>query len=636
MSGPNPFERLARPVSITVADQAALEITPGLPNENLRKRNPFHPKEQSGNANHDQHGDGTDGAPLNPTAAGDGSLRSFEQLPTFGDTPRPLNSRDVCAFIVNKMVGTGIYTTPPVVLLLTRSKGEALGLWFIGFVYTLISMTIYLEYARKLPHTGGELIYLDETLPRPRLFAYTLYTFYFVLLYNTATNSMQFAKQVLVCAAGDTLEPTLDPRALRFIAMVALSFFVLLHYFSGRAGRDLNQILAFIKITLLVIVFFAGIARASDHYAADWGIPPNKDSSSSAIAFLYIMFSFTGWENATFVGGEIADHKILKKGFIWAVCIVGVLYILINFIFLLAVPAEFPTTQMAPLFFGGGYHARITWAILVAISASGSLLSVTYTCARVKQVIGMSNIIPWSRLWSSNSPPRQDDNGNFINSPTPQGGLLLHWIFSIILISASSAFTNLNEAISFPGNLQAYAAGWVRIFISIGFPFLFLDSKSRILKLLHLNARKIPKPSDDRWPHTELGHPEQSKLLRKLFWPLAVIYICFNGYIVVVPLIPPYTNGNGKDLDIKGWYYVAVVACISTAAITYYLVAFGRAPNRSGGTHAELLAQPVGAEGSRGYSIMTYAGVHPELFEEDEHNQQYGYRRQVEVVIDDS
>jgi hypothetical protein len=73
----------------------------------------------------------------------------------------------------------------------------------------------------------------------------------------------------------------------------------------------------------------------------------------------------------------------------------------------------------------------------------------------------MSNVIPWSRLWSSNSPPRTDVNGNFINSPTPQGGLLLHWIFSAILISASSAFTDLTEAISFPGNLQAYAAGLV-------------------------------------------------------------------------------------------------------------------------------------------------------------------------------
>ena len=103
-----------------------------------------------------------------------------------------------------------------------------------------------------------------------------------------------------------------------------------------------------------------------------------------------------------------------------------------------------------------------------------------------------------------------------------------------------------------------------------------------------------------------------------------------------MPLISPYTSGSGKDLEIKGWYYVAVVACVFIAAIIYYLVAFAWAPNRSGGTHAELLAQSADAEGSHGHSIMAYAGVHPELFEEVEHNSQYGYRRQVKVVIDDS
>jgi hypothetical protein len=102
-----------------------------------------------------------------------------------------------------------------------------------------------------------------------------------------------------------------------------------------------------------------------------------------------------------------------------------------------------------------------------------------------------------------------------------------------------------------------------------------------------------------------------------------------------VPLIPPYTDGNDKNLEIKGWYYITIVASISASAIIYYLAAFASAPNRSGGTRAELLTQLAGAERSHGYSILKYAGVHPELFEDDEHNPQYGYRRQVEVVIDD-
>jgi hypothetical protein len=135
MSRPNPFQRPARPISITEADQA---ITSGLPNENLTIRNPFLSQDQNGNGNRDQHEDQINGAPPRPTGmASNALLQHFDELP-IRDTPRPLNSRDVCSFIVNKMVGTGIYTTPPVVLLLTRSKGEALGLWFVGFVYTLM------------------------------------------------------------------------------------------------------------------------------------------------------------------------------------------------------------------------------------------------------------------------------------------------------------------------------------------------------------------------------------------------------------------------------------------------------------------------------------------------------------------
>jgi hypothetical protein len=56
------------------------------------------------------------------------------------DPIHPLNWRDVCAFIVNKMIGTGIFVQPPAVLLLTGSKAEALGLWFAGFVYTLVRL----------------------------------------------------------------------------------------------------------------------------------------------------------------------------------------------------------------------------------------------------------------------------------------------------------------------------------------------------------------------------------------------------------------------------------------------------------------------------------------------------------------
>jgi hypothetical protein len=76
------------------------------------------------------------------------------------DRPTPLHDLDVACLIINKMVGTGIFTAPISTLLVVNSKSLVLIFWFLGFVYTLISMRLYLELAREIPMSGGELIYV--------------------------------------------------------------------------------------------------------------------------------------------------------------------------------------------------------------------------------------------------------------------------------------------------------------------------------------------------------------------------------------------------------------------------------------------------------------------------------------------
>lgn len=61
-----------------------------------------------------------------------------DQPPTHTLIAGPLITFDIFALVVNKMVGTGIYTTPPLVLALTGDWRIAIGLWAAGFVYTII------------------------------------------------------------------------------------------------------------------------------------------------------------------------------------------------------------------------------------------------------------------------------------------------------------------------------------------------------------------------------------------------------------------------------------------------------------------------------------------------------------------
>jgi len=54
------------------------------------------------------------------------------------EAPRYLDWMDVAALIINKMVGTGIFTGPLTVLQATQSKSAAVTLWVLGFLYTVI------------------------------------------------------------------------------------------------------------------------------------------------------------------------------------------------------------------------------------------------------------------------------------------------------------------------------------------------------------------------------------------------------------------------------------------------------------------------------------------------------------------
>jgi Amino acid permease len=59
---------------------------------------------------------------------------------------RKLTWWDVAALIINKMIGIGIFSGPPTVLLYTGKKSTALWLWAAGFVYTLIRYAIVSDY----------------------------------------------------------------------------------------------------------------------------------------------------------------------------------------------------------------------------------------------------------------------------------------------------------------------------------------------------------------------------------------------------------------------------------------------------------------------------------------------------------
>jgi amino acid transporter len=165
------------------------------------------------------------------------------------------------------------------------------------------------------------LVQLRRKLMGDGLLAYIIYSLMFIVFFNSATNSLQFGRMILMCInAHKADDSTKKSRAdsdvnqdlMRFIGVTILSIICLAQFFSASWGRKLNKFLAVVKICFLIGVIIVALTALSNNIediegnavprAQDWLTWHGSPSKVQfAKALLAVLFSFEGWENATFV-----------------------------------------------------------------------------------------------------------------------------------------------------------------------------------------------------------------------------------------------------------------------------------------------------------------------------------------------
>ncbi|KAH8744408.1 amino acid/polyamine transporter I, partial [Hyaloscypha finlandica] len=353
---------------------------------------------------------------------------------------RDLGVIDVAALIINKQIGTGIFTTPGLVLSLTGSKTTSIIMWFCGGIWAFLCVIIYVEFGSTFPFNGGELIYLDEVLRQPELLATVLFSAFFIFVPNTDGNSLQFAKHILLASNPTVTETTeLDKRLISYVAISILTVVSFIHYFSRNSGLLLNLLFAIYKVVLVIVLIICGCvaSKKPENGWSDWGQHP-IGSKNVLAAMIYIIYSYQGWENANYVGGELKiESRALKWGAFLAVGITTVLYTLVVMAFSLACSFEDLAGQdlgvvsnFAPKAFGRQGVEGIK--VCIALSAFGNLIAVVYTSSKVKQQIARQCIIPFYNFFAR-------DDKQFL---TPGGALILHWVMAVVWILSTPNTSN--------------------------------------------------------------------------------------------------------------------------------------------------------------------------------------------------
>ena len=190
-------------------------------------------------------------------------------------------------------------------------------------------------------------------------------------------------------------------------ANTAVMIATLIHCLGVREGNAVNQIGAIFKIALLsgLVVWGFSVEATADT------LPPNTGEdaivfspSTFGYAMAAVAFAYLGWDNPTYIAGEIRDsRRSLKWGMSLGMIAVTILYLLVNSIFLrAAAPHEIIQSDGSPVVDIGqfsalrlfGETAGSTFNVLIGIVLFSTLCLNAMIGARVFYSMGRKRELP--------------------------------------------------------------------------------------------------------------------------------------------------------------------------------------------------------------------------------------------------
>ncbi len=272
---------------------------------------------------------------------------------------RRLGARTATLLVVASMIGTGVFASSGLLFADLRSVPAVLLAWAVGGLLAVTGALSYAELVAALPKNGGEYHLLTYVYHPAVGFASGLVSFVVGFAAPIAASALAFgdylraAAPELAEAMGyppllKSLAPAAEAPPVAFETLAALGLVGVmsaLHAGKVGAGRATQDLLTGFKVLLIVGFLVAGVvAGALDPVRLSYAERPLLDASLSpafAIALVYVTFSYSGWNAATYVAGELdRPARSLPVALIAGTAIVTALYLGLNLVFLGGAPHD--------------------------------------------------------------------------------------------------------------------------------------------------------------------------------------------------------------------------------------------------------------------------------------------------------
>jgi APA family basic amino acid/polyamine antiporter len=314
---------------------------------------------------------------------------------------RQLGLFDSTMVMVGIVIGSGIFLTTGIMAKSIPSAGLILLAWLIGGLLTLAGALTYAELGAAMPEAGGQYVYLREAYGPMSGF---LFGWILFLVYTTggiAALALAFAEytgyffpalgteNLILTSDIPFLKSTLhySLSAGQLIGVAVIMLLSIVNFVGVGLGKSIQNIFTVIKIGTIAAIIILGFAIGK-------GTPPGLSMNPSGMSFgsiiiglgvslVAVAWAFDGWNNVNFVAGEIRNPKRnLPFALIIGTLAITGLYILVNYIYLYALPMEDTVgvlriaEKATGALFGSSTGALISALVLISVfgALNGTIL----------------------------------------------------------------------------------------------------------------------------------------------------------------------------------------------------------------------------------------------------------------------
>jgi len=261
---------------------------------------------------------------------------------------RKLGIFPVINIVVANIIGAGIFTTTGYLMGFLGNPVIMLSLWLTGGLIALCGALSFGELGAAFPEAGGEYTFISK-LFHPLL----------GFLSGWLSLIVGFSAPIAAAAIGFSsyfiwafpwMQEWLLPEMFlstemfsRLLAILVILAFSLIHSRGVILGARVQNGLTILKIILVTGLIIAGFTigkgdinnvTCSQSFIFDF-----NGLKSMGLSLMFIMFAFSGWNSATYIGSEIKNpRKVIYLSLLISTILVTILYLGLNLFFIYAIP----------------------------------------------------------------------------------------------------------------------------------------------------------------------------------------------------------------------------------------------------------------------------------------------------------